>query len=367
MPCFRPNIMYLKKNFCTNEFLEKRFINSKSSDFPGYEHFDRQNLIFKELENGSPIKSEYIRVPCRQCVGCVENYAREWAVRSMCEAEYYDENYFITLTYDDYHLPLDPVLWKRTGEVFDPFEAYDFREDGLPFGTLCPAHMEKFKKDLLSRLRDRYGHTGIRFYYSGEYGSSTFRPHYHGLFFNLPLDKFAHEGFHVYKVTKNGDILYTHDLISEVWPRGFHTIAALTPETCAYTARYVQKKLYRSDYDGIYTLRGQVPEYSLMSRRPGLGKQYYLDHKDEIYKNDEIIFKGSKNKVAPIKPPHFFDNLYGIDSESEFLAIKDKRKELSFYNTQNANRLTTLPEADRLKIQEQTKLNTFTALLRDKV
>lgn len=365
MPCFRPNIMFIKRNFCTNEVLEQRFINSKSSKFPGYEHFDRQNLIFKELEDGSPIKSEYVRIPCRtECVGCIESYAREWAVRCMCEAEYSDDNWFITLTYDDYHLPLDPVVFTRTGEIFDPLNAESFRDDGSPYGTLCPAHMTKFIKDLRERLRSKIGHTGCRFYYAGEYGGSTFRPHYHGLFFNLPLDP---AGFHVYKVTKNGDVLYTHDLIADVWSRGFHTVAAVTPETCAYTARYVQKKLHRTDYDSQYTDRGQLPEFSRMSRMPGLGQQYYLDHKDEIYKNDEIIFKGAKNKVSPIKPPHYFDGLYGIESEAEFLEIKERRKELSYYNTVNANRQTTLPEAERLKIQEQVKLNKFTVLKRDMV
>ena len=43
-------------------------------------------------------------VPCGSCIGCRIDYAKQWADRCMLEAKYHDENYFLTLTYDNNHL-----------------------------------------------------------------------------------------------------------------------------------------------------------------------------------------------------------------------------------------------------------------------
>lgn len=51
-------------------------------------------------ERGFP----YQVIPCGKCVGCRMEYSRQWANRCMLELEYHDSAYFVTLTYDDYHV-----------------------------------------------------------------------------------------------------------------------------------------------------------------------------------------------------------------------------------------------------------------------
>ena len=55
---------------------------------------------------------EMITLPCGQCIGCRLEYSRQWAIRCMHEASMYDDNCFITLTYDNDHLPSDGSLHK---------------------------------------------------------------------------------------------------------------------------------------------------------------------------------------------------------------------------------------------------------------
>ena len=46
-----------------------------------------------------------VKVACGQCIGCRLERSRQWAVRCMHEASMHMFNSFVTLTYDDDHLP----------------------------------------------------------------------------------------------------------------------------------------------------------------------------------------------------------------------------------------------------------------------
>lgn len=58
-----------------------------------------------------------LKLPCNTCVGCRLDRARQWAMRCMDEASLYRDNSFITLTFDDDHLPnnrsLDVGIFQR--------------------------------------------------------------------------------------------------------------------------------------------------------------------------------------------------------------------------------------------------------------
>ena len=349
MSCYRPNIIFQEFNHSTKKWVTKKFHNSLSKDFQGYEYFDRQNEIFRSLDC---FDKRFLRTGCQECVGCVESDSKEWAIRCMMEAEKYESNWFITLTYDDHYLPQDPVVYTRTGEVFEP------KED---FGTLVPEDLKKFNHSLRDYFRNNPPyHTGIRFFACGEYGGQTRRPHYHGIYFNLPLPL---DDLTVLKVTSDGNVLYRSAILEKIWNKGFVTVANVNYQTCAYVARYVQKKIkVKSNYDSIYTELGQHPEFKRMSNQGGIGKDFYLAHKDEIYDLDEIIFKGSKQRVYPTKPPKYFDNLYGISNPKELEELKLKRRQIAEDNNKVKSMQSTLPEAERLKIEERDKLNKFTAL-----
>lgn len=46
-----------------------------------------------------------LKLPCNNCVGCRLERARQWAMRCMDEASLYKDNSFITLTFNETHLP----------------------------------------------------------------------------------------------------------------------------------------------------------------------------------------------------------------------------------------------------------------------
>lgn len=52
--------------------------------------------------------------PCGKCLACRIARTREWAVRIMHEMSEWEDSVFLTLTYDDDHIPDDQSLKKKT-------------------------------------------------------------------------------------------------------------------------------------------------------------------------------------------------------------------------------------------------------------
>ena len=63
----------------------------------------------------------------------------------------------------------------------------------------------------MKRLRKKYSDDRIRFYACGEYGSETFRPHYHAILFGLHLDDLE-----LYK-SKDSYKYFTSPGLQRVW------------------------------------------------------------------------------------------------------------------------------------------------------
>ena len=129
----------------------------------------------------------------------------------------------------------------------------------------------------MKRLRKRLPNQKIRFFASGEYGGKTFRPHYHLILFNCKLDD-------VELLVKNEREFryYTAKTISDCWKYGFHIITKVNWSTCAYVARYVVKKQTGKGAE-VYEKYNFPPEFALMSRKPGIGKQFFEDNAIDIY------------------------------------------------------------------------------------
>ena len=125
-------------------------------------------------EHSGKIYTEKLKLPCGQCVGCRLDYAREWANRIMLEKQYYpdEECFFLTLTYNDEHLPLAYDCDPDTGELH-----------GCVTSPLNPDDLRRF----WMRLRKRFSDCDIRYYACGEYGDLHYRPHYHAIVFGLRL------------------------------------------------------------------------------------------------------------------------------------------------------------------------------------
>lgn len=246
-----------------------------------FEHGGRVRIGF-DRGDGRPF-----RVPCGKCPGCLLERSRQWAVRCMHEASVHDENCFITLTYDDDHLPAG--------------------------GSLVLEHFQKFVR----RLRKRIAPRKVRFYHAGEYGTQYGRPHYHALLFGYDFaDKV--------ECAKRGDFpVWTSRLLSELWDAGSHQIGSVSFESAAYVAAYVvgthAKGVVGVDADG--EVRELQREYSTMSRRPGIGKAWFDRYRGEVYPADGIVVAGVLRK-----PPRFYDLAVAMELPGVFEEVQERRR-----------------------------------------
>jgi len=203
-----------------------------------------------------------ITLRCGQCLGCRMDKAREWALRCSHEAQLWPSNLFVTLTYDDDHIPT---------------------QNGVP--TLRPTDFVKFMK----RLRKSKPDQRIRFFQCGEYGDRTLRPHHHALLFNLSFPDLQ-------RCRKRGDYpLYQSQELETLWKQGRAEIGEVNFTTAAYVARYTCKKGQQP--------KGSVPEYLTMSRKPGIGKLWLEKYIADVYPSDQCVTtSGTVNR-----PPRYYD------------------------------------------------------------
>lgn len=233
----------------------------------------------------------YVTLPCGRCIGCRMAHRRMWAARLVHESYSYPDTSFLTLTYSDEHLPTS--------------------------GQLVLPHLQKFFK----RLRKAHGK--FRYYACGEYGGQTLRPHYHSVMFGYrPDDLKLHaegESHHTYTSAK----------LEAIWGHGFVTVGDVNPETCAYVAGYVTKKITgpqaETHYQRLHTHSGELvqvpPEFAVMSRRPGLGRSYYDQYRQELLAHDNIVFQGHEMPV-----PKYYDKLLERDDLTELHRLKENRR-----------------------------------------
>ena len=59
-----------------------------------------------------------------------------------------------------------------------------------------------------------------------------------------------------------------------------------------------------------------------MSRRPGIGKNWYDKYSQDLYPKDFITANGKKYKI-----PLFYDKIFDLTNPNEMEIIKQKRKE----------------------------------------
>ena len=223
-------------------------------------------------------------------------------MRCMHEASCWEENCFITLTYEEDHLPAD--------------------------GGLVKHHFQDFMK----RLRKAYEPRRIRFYQCGEYGedleqpTGLGRPHFHAIIFNLDFaDKKLFS-------ERDGIEVYESETLARIWGKGFVTVGEVTFESAAYVARYVAKKITGDQADAHYwklnyetgELHQVEQEYNTMSRRPGVGETWWRKFKADTYKGF-ITVRGAKQR-----PPRYYDQLLELDDEDRFEAMKEDRKVEAF-------------------------------------
>lgn len=230
-----------------------------------------------------------VTIKCAQCIGCRLEHSLKWAVRLTHEATLYEDNSYITLTYDDQRVLTQHKLKNEHPVLTD--------------GTLFKKDFQEFMK----RLRERHSGRTIRYFHCGEYGEKNYRPHYHAALFNYGFpDKYPY-------TVRNGFTVYRSKELEEIWPFGNSEIGSLTFQSAAYVARYITKKItgeraemyyMEIDPDTGEILRDLIPEYATMSKKPGLGYGWFEKFKRDVYPDDFVIINGAKCKV-----PKYYDQL----------------------------------------------------------
>lgn len=254
-------------------------------------------------------------IPCGQCLSCRLQRARDWSIRVMHEASLYDDNSFLTLTYEsDDQISLDHKHFQ------------DFMKR-LRFG----------RKGISPGPRGNYP---IRYYMCGEYGEENRRPHYHVCLFNFDFkDKI------VWKRNRNHP-LYRSKILESLWTHGFSTIGSLTPDSAAYTARYVAKKITGQESSSHYSITcpmtGEVtpiePEYNRMSLRPGIAYDWINRYHSDLTNQGHLIWKG---KPSPI--PRYYDRFIN-SNESPVSIDKLSDLELIKFDKQTNSEKNNTPE-----------------------
>lgn len=239
----------------------------------------RRSIVFKKELALSPTPLE---VPCQQCVECRLSYARAWAIRLMHERKMHQDAWFLTLTYREKDLPPLRSLVKRDLQLF------------------------------MKRLRKIKG-SGVRFFACGEYGETTLRPHYHVILFGT---HFLDMKFWKMSGTNR---LYVSAELDSIWTSGHCTIGGVDFQSCAYVAGYVIKKIRGEMASAHYA--GRIPEFSLMSRRPGIGFGYYEKFGKEAYKHDSVVMDGHEVAI-----PRYYDKKYEIVDLDDLERIKRERR-----------------------------------------
>jgi hypothetical protein len=208
----------------------------------------------------------------------------------MHEAQLYDLNCFITLTFSGE----GPEVYSLDFEYFQLF---------------------------MKRLRARFDQVSIRYFMAGEYGELNSRAHFHACLFGFDfLDK-------VYLArTDSGAKLYRSEVLESLWPYGFSSVGAVTFESAAYVARYVMKKVSGSDthHDIIDPITGEVfrrvKEGARMSLKPGIGAGWLRKFMSDVYPHGRVVVNGHESR-----PPRYYDKLFrrcGFDRQYFEMMLK---------------------------------------------
>lgn len=295
--------------------------------------------------------TDFQELPCGTCKGCRMAASRAWADRCVLEAQDHKSNVFLTLTYDDEHLEHCPYGTDENGEAF------------VGLHSLVKKDLQSFHKNLRNEL-NRLHKIGddrceivydekigkeipkIRFFACGEYGDDRGRCHFHDIIFGLTVpDK------RFYRVSSSGYNVFKSDWLKSIWKNGDVYVGAVTWSTCAYTSRYVMKKIGKGAND-YYTRHNLVPPFVVMSRRPGIAYKYYETHPNLF--NFRTIAMTTDSGSHAAYPPRYFKKHLEKDDPDKYNELREMNNRTMEIKKQSKLAQTDLEYLDLLKAEEDS-------------
>lgn len=239
------------------------------------------------IRNPSKTGKPYIKVPCGKCEACVLNRASQWYTRLLIQQRYSESAVFVTLTYNDDHLPMRVT------------------EDGVIVADVCKQDIRHFH----ARLRKSLGPSKskkLKYFLISEYGPNPengwlHRPHYHGIYFNLqPHD---------------------YDTLKKAWNQGFVTFGEINDNRLRYVSGYVTEKLFiPPDVEKLFTFISN-----------GIGNDYIRDY-SSFHEGRSDRFFVPLNGRKMVMPRYLKERLYTPALRKEFADKCEARASQAFEN-----------------------------------
>ena len=242
-----------------------------------------------------------IPVPCGKCVACLESRRREWIKRLALESTLHDSSSFITLTYDDKHLPSDGFASKSDVQRF----LKRFRHAGRDYDFFMPP---------------------FKYFIVCEYGSKHGRPHYHGLIFGI--DFYSPE-WHPRLVSVDKYPRITSDVLASIWQNGFVLFDRLTMSNIQYVSKYVTKTGDNWSLksiglaDALFTQRARANSLNNVCARSGK----VLSSQGESYYKTGRISIPTSHGFAQVRIPRFVDRLVERGNPQLYEFVKQSRRD----------------------------------------
>lgn len=283
---------------------------------------------------------EYIIVPCGKCKACRSALAKRWIARLEQERQCWKYCVFFTLTYDEEHVP---TLYKHgscwcdcstvhvkdeTVSIFDDDIDHDPKSDSWlsrqkvlrylsPYDAQC--FIKRYRINMLRYLKslniaDYAKKSQVRYFLCGEYGSTTKRPHYHGLFFFSSKEQAAHVA----------------EIISKSWKFGIVDSSFVTDCNASYVASYVNSL---HNLPSILRHR-RIRPFQLVSRRPPLGTLFANSEETQ-----RLFFEGSTDFVV-------------FDKRTSSLATVPLWRSITDRLYPKISRFNEIDHSDRVRIYE---------------
>ena len=223
-----------------------------------------------------------VQIPCGKCLECKKNKMYEMQNRIKNELKKTKDAYFLTLTYDDEH--------KKNLNIRD---------------------MQLFFKRYRKKQK-------IKYFYVGELGETTQRPHYHAIIF-APLPEDLKESK---AKTKSNFTQYESEFITKLWGNGLIKICKMTPQLVYYITKYMLKTADSKEFVCGW------------SRRPPIGIN------EETYEKD--IYKKNRTKALKNYYKYRKGEIPILENEEEKADLKidaiEKQTKLKYYDYINKKR-----------------------------